>query len=789
MSLNKPCTKEATPTVQSSVKVDQSKSLANHVRDIDWSKFDRFNQTCRLIGQRRLYRKLYEDQSALEYVCGILKSFGMQEEAGCVLRIDAILKTVLSETNREYTEVSLPVTLKLVEAKVPLVKGVYTLFNKLSSRTDLTPSDTFEQLHRKRLDKWLFTDSSPNKSEEFYEKFRVHVKHIFGEANIEKKRRLRFENFILNRNVWATAGATSDKDHFVKGAPKTKRTWAYSMSDKELLSNVREGLKTTPTLGIVEKDEPGAVRLVILDDNYTYLLMSYVSYHLDRHLGAVPGLYNYKSNDQKLKTWMGLSEMRELGTTGVSIDYSGWDEGIDLKMQNIILEEMRNRMSGFLGEEIFDMIKFRMNNNHLDLEKYGLGKRRIINGVPSGSRWTTLLNSICNLAINRIAINELGLIVYNLNVLGDDVVLQTYDLAGAKRYMDLVSSYGFTINELKSHISRDVEFLKITISDNGPRGVPLRAVRAIMWGSEDEAASMGDPMSVMNQRVDLWIKYFSRNPGAYQEMKFRRMVVDDLNGAVSVISKTRIKELLHSPRALGGLGLFVDQQLSTFSRFKSKPVEETLNKVEVLKTPSSRLFSHKFIRQCVSTLFLRRRLNSVIAFDRHVNLDHTFKMFRSFYWRFDTDVQDEDFTILNKYFMPLDDYNFAMNRDWENNPMRMRMVSLWYKGKYDKLQKMGLNVEAVKTDPWFNGLMSLLLKIKRRMTDAMFNNYIEGKLEVSTPAVSQIVGGEVIPILANSLLSKRIVSNGISLHMGSEFYRDLLVWYEVKGWMLFPEMC
>lgn len=510
------------------------------------SKFFSFAAYGRLIGTRRLLASEYKDQSTFAYVIGVLGRLELADYAEKLLKCRAIFSRYIQNNDIEVNEfdAAFSSALKAAEGKVPEIKGLYTLFNKMAVDPD-HEKEFFETYHKPRIEKWLFTKYE--KSEHFKSRFKSKIREIV--AKISSSRTIDFETFIDERALWATSGATDRKDEVLRGFKKTKSSWAWSKKTSKILELYdRATINHRCDFSYIEKNEPGAVRLVILTDTFSYLAMSFVSHCIDKSLGNINGLFNYYDNRKKLRFWSSCIDSIHMGTWNTDVDFTGWDESVSHDIVNELFDAMTEHfgiIDPYLVKYMNDIKGF-FNNSYI------LGEK-IVNGLASGLRWTTFINSMVNLALNQIALEDLDAswAVNKLVVLGDDVHIDSR--VELKGYFELLNSYGFEVNLRKSHVSRDWgEFLKMKITKDGVRGDFVRGLRSLMWNSDDERDN-GSKMAIMNQRIDIWVRLFSRN--VRYSVK-RSVIIDDLfHAAGSTIPKRTIDELLDTPRSLGGLGL------------------------------------------------------------------------------------------------------------------------------------------------------------------------------------------------------------------------------------------
>jgi hypothetical protein len=104
------------------------------------------------------------------------------------------------------------------------------------------------------------------------------------------------------------------------------------------------------------------------------------------------------------------------------------------------------------------------------------------NGLPSGWRWTAVLDTIINIAsfnvIKDITQSRLGKNIHisNLYAQGDDVILATKTVDTAACIMDTYEKLGYEVHPLKTFISRNrAEFLRRSYEVTGVTGYIARS--------------------------------------------------------------------------------------------------------------------------------------------------------------------------------------------------------------------------------------------------------------------------------------------------------------------------
>lgn len=441
--------------------------------------------------------------------------------------------------------VSLPAlafVLKKVDADLGALEGCYTLFNRLRLTSHPT---AFDHVFTPRVTKWLKT--VPEGAAVHAERLRPYIKLVL--ADVKQTRRVSFNDFLVSRSLWAGPGATDQK--VPRGYSHSKGAWAFNTTDRDLQRWwLRHRDEPVQWRVFVKPDEVAAFRLIVNTDSVTYLKMAYASYLFEASLNSSElwAFANSKTKFDLLTTIM--VDMAE-GASGAAFDGSGWDESITHPLINVVVEEILKKVPSADPASGLATLLQQLNTATITLPT---GESFVpVNGLASGLRWTTLINSVVNRALQYLVSDETGVHFNVVSTLGDDVVATTHDALDLEVAAKAYASAGFKLNVSKSRVAKgSVEFLKQHITHNRAAGVPLRALRAILFGSAE--LEMDASISVLNQRAALWAKYISRvscNPTPWLQHVF-----NDAKGALHRpdLAREPFFTWLATSAALGGGG-------------------------------------------------------------------------------------------------------------------------------------------------------------------------------------------------------------------------------------------
>jgi hypothetical protein len=169
------------------------------------------------------------------------------------------------------------------------------------------------------------------------------------------------------------------------------------------------------------------------------------------------------------------------------------------------------------------------------------------------------------------------------NTGGDDVDMFVETQEIAERHNEKLNEFGFKINKRKSRITKNGgEFLKYEYNSHGIRGITLRALRSILWSTEDEAKLIGD--EVRMARIGIWSTIMSRvmydEKFECSETEMLDLVKNDMFRAFNRrFSYSKIENWLRTSSCFGGAGLFnPTTDMFEKNRFTIGKFESTISK-------------------------------------------------------------------------------------------------------------------------------------------------------------------------------------------------------------------
>jgi len=320
-----------------------------------------------------------------------------------------------------------------------------------------------------------------------------------------------FEEFVEFRDAWALPGACtigSPAKLLVRGQPRRVRGKFANLLATPAPELARDAVRLRPALiyPFRKADEPAKTRVVQSYDTYSYLRCSYLDHFFTSYNGSgtpwtTLGLSASGRSEMNARI-AGLLSSRD--TYGVSIDQSSFDEAQSKDAVRLALSLLfdhalascspaaRPGLSALRDAELYSF-------DHAEVwRKDGArGPRKIcswLQGVPSGHKFTGLIDSILNRAETLWAAEKLGVRVFFGAWQGDDCALIVDRPTSASDWADVLARKGLVANPLKTGVSAQrLEYLHEVHGPEGTWALPARAFKSILWRRPDMGSSSFSP--------------------------------------------------------------------------------------------------------------------------------------------------------------------------------------------------------------------------------------------------------------------------------------------------------
>lgn len=418
--------------------------------------------------------------------------------------------------------------------------GCYTLFNRMSLRFKAA----FNYVFSDRLNGWLFRDPETFKPEAI-SVVKPLMERVFSMIPAAPQFKLTFKEFLLNRDLWATAGAVDQKTP--KTWVHTKAAFAYSMTDEQLWQWWLTHRDDQPIYDVFNKpDETAAFRLIVTTDLVTYIKIAYQNLVFEKALAQYSPIWSLKPNKEKLAAYSSIQDDMCYQAQALYCDGQNWDGGVYKEYLLQFYELKATKITNADPDAHLDTLIWQLDNVLVRLPDGSIKPQT--HGLPSGSRDTTNFNSCLNSCM-CLDIDDKS----KFFVLGDDNLLIGENVTMARAALSY-ERFDMKLNVQKSGESRGYcEFLKTIITPFSLAGFPVRALRSILFSGASEVIK---DTPVHMQRADLWSKFISRTRVRSPEY-WCRWMVDDIMNATDVFSdRQACLEWLTSSRAYDGGGFW-----------------------------------------------------------------------------------------------------------------------------------------------------------------------------------------------------------------------------------------
>lgn len=581
--------------------------IDNKVRTMDWGKVEKKGSQLKVTQHPRLFanEKLTRFQT--------LRKFLVQTSYRHLDLLDHFIAVApLPEVRMAMNDDSFVpyLTSALKESALPEIAGLSTAFGKMVYADNAARDKAVNA----RLESWLFNNRKhtiAGSEDRYYTEFDAALSEFFSMTDpTSLPPFISFESFVKNPALWATAGAIEYKK-MVQQVAKAYDTeiisskWSFALLEdpNKLYSTVLEIMLGKEPLDqfVIEKSEPDTVRLIVLGDLTSYLVDSYIMYFTEACLTRENAMLNSMSFEEQQEFFQ--NKMMRCGQNAINLDldYSTWDEGV-LHRDQIHIRRKNLHWLSTVRPEINSDNDINLIRRHF---VHGVRRERIVwntyndnkkkqmqrmstSGMISGKRITYTYNSIQNYCANKIAkkVNsdpatyalarakdaklaptpQAPDYITDIFVVGDDVDAEVKSYAAGEAHIRALTHIGFTVNMIKSKISRGHgEFKKVYYSDRYITGDPLRSIRSLLWSTESEEGKIGDEKRI--SRVDTWARFMSRGlhmqtddgrlfAFELNDTRLADLIVTDLRGAFnSRLSKRDLYDYIRTPSTIGGGGL------------------------------------------------------------------------------------------------------------------------------------------------------------------------------------------------------------------------------------------
>nr|UHS72506.1 MAG: putative RNA-dependent RNA polymerase [Totiviridae sp.] len=391
------------------------------------------------------------------------------------------------------------------------------------------------------------------------------IRDTVSKIAVDRQRTVGLQDFIHFRDNWTIPGACSIGSSAllevrrrggwkrVRASGKLGKT--VEMSDVEIVkaARAREPAVVRPFRKV---DEPVKTRAVYAYDTRSYLRCSWLSSFLGDYNAY--GTWTPLGTGRRTRATQRLDIAANLGSSrrAVSLDQSSFDLNQPKWLVKAAMREVISHILRYTHPSMKDeLAEIAQTELHSFEEAYMPGVGRWRRGVPSGHKWTALLDSILNRAECLVAARIRRVKIVQGWWQGDDgLVFEEGEpvMGWAEAYSEL----GLSVNADKTWVDgNSCEFLHEFYTQRAVRAFPARSFRSVLWSKPIMGtSSFQTGLDYVQSSLDTWLKCA------------RRGLVNMDKMAVSLLMRrgltySKALGVLRTPRAFGGLGWAADGRL------------------------------------------------------------------------------------------------------------------------------------------------------------------------------------------------------------------------------------
>lgn len=356
------------------------------------------------------------------------------------------------------------------------------------------------------------------------------------------KPRLSYRDYVLQRWLWSTDGATKYGSAYLDGVKvKTKFSAALSLTDDELLRHAFLEKEEEFEIGVFLKpDEMGFKRRLIANVSLgPYILASYIRYSIEHYVSSSPLFLKLKvlPNDK-----IDVIKLINNKYVMLPLDESAYDYHVSreswLGFIAFLGVVFPNDPAMLMFSKFFENAFWRFDG---DTGKW-------LSGMPSGLALTSFLNSWMNYIKQQTIVP--GYLAY---AAGDDVATSPHTPLPLEEISNRYAEFGSSINATKNwYSSKYCEFLKTIYHQTGTTGYPARIYASLIWAGKERSFLPSDRLPELSE---LFKQFYDRLGQPLDE----QVVAADLSRSISQktggFNSYVAKQWLHSPKAYGGFGM------------------------------------------------------------------------------------------------------------------------------------------------------------------------------------------------------------------------------------------
>ncbi|UQS94391.1 MAG: putative poly-capsid protein [Corcyphos virus 2] len=244
---------------------------------------------------------------------------------------------------------------------------------------------------------------------------------------------------------------------------------------------------------VIQKSESGKIRPVVKTGNCLNRKMNYLSEVLERGLygSEASTLFAGEEGNEKIDLDL-LAAVRDDSDWCVPLDQGAFDQHQSKKSIMVVFAAIFNHILPRIGsDEVSDVAAALWDSLNVKGADVHLGEvfsGRWVNGLPSGWRWTAVLDTLLNIGSFRVVVNLAGEIrgkrvsIRHHYAQGDDVIFTCPSLGDIRAILTIYGGLGYEVHPAKTYISKNrAEFLRRSYEPWGITGYAARTVGGLRF--------------------------------------------------------------------------------------------------------------------------------------------------------------------------------------------------------------------------------------------------------------------------------------------------------------------
>lgn len=270
------------------------------------------------------------------------------------------------------------------------------------------------------------------------------------------------------------------------------------------------------------------------------------------------GFYTYmKGADSKYLDYLEDMTLLRKGFVAFPIDQSKFDHKITLEMMLKLADEIikRCKVNMLIYDDEMDKVfeLFRQGIIEHWVERPDGTRVKSKKGLPSGSRWTILFDTMISHILNEMALEISGVKLTKKGFTGDDVNAFVRNEWDAKKLAHAYTVIGVGFHPAKSYISKEYsEYLRVIVKHFRLEGYPLRSIHSVTISNPAKEVKGWQDIEIQTV-CESWLNLYYR--GFDLRSVLTHMIQDLHNSMLARYDKITIARFLCTDKTKGGLGM------------------------------------------------------------------------------------------------------------------------------------------------------------------------------------------------------------------------------------------